>query len=919
LASCFAAGASPAAAELAHTTVTGEYGKEGPKASGLSGGCYVEYESAEHRIYFMANNKIWGLDRTGVGTVSPLGAPFPITVTRGECNDPHMTVDQSSGNIYQVPSQTSIYGFSSAGAPLGGFPASVGGETCGVATTNTGEVWGGNYSGGNVAKFTSAGVANGTIPIGYSLCKIAVDHSNNDLYVSNYGSQIRKYAAPSYTAGIIFPSSSGNPGASVNGARDRIYIPAGSQVKAYDTNTGELVETINFGGGSTTSVAVDEATDTLYIADTGKGAIKEIPAAVVPKATTGEPTGNSSVSGTADPDGGGDVVECFFEFGTTTSYGSTQPCDQATPYSSPTAVTATLPGLVGETLYHYRLVAGNANIGGRNFGADKTITPHNVKGLFTEPATEVTRTSAKLNASFEGNGEETKYKFQWGTTTAYGSESTLTSAGMPTFPPKTFLEFTPTNLLPDTTYHFRVWAENGLGVSPGGDRSFKTLPAVQNLQTNPATGVGAKVATLNASYEGDGDETTYYFEWGKTTSYGTKTPEAGPINPTGPTPLTASLSGLELETVYHYRIVATNSLGTTKGADQSFTTDPAVLGLKALPATEISQESITLNGEFNGIGEPTSYYFEWGLNTKYGKKTPGDDAGAPVGIEQLSSVITDFEAYSTYHFRIVAQNNQGITKSADMTFETLPAPLPSISETAASDVTATKSTMEAQINPNRWATVYLFEYGPSASYGDSTEISASIGSDNLFHPVDDEVPNLTPGTTYHFRAVAINFTGTAYGPDEVFTTPDAPRIDQTSSSGIGATSAHLSAEVSPNSEPTTVYFEYGPSAAYGAGTPSAQIGSGTASQLTGADLSGLTPATTYHFRAVATNQLGTTRGPDQTFVTHTAPPPPVEEVVRRPKKCKKGFVKRHGKCVKKKRKKKKKHHGRHRPSTRING
>ena len=74
-------------------------------------------------------------------------------------------------------------------------------------------------------------------------------------------------------------------------------------------------------------------------------------------------------------------------------------------------------------------------------------------------------------------------------------------------------------------------------------------------------------------------------------------------------------------------------------------------------------------------------------------------------------------------------------------------------------------------------------------------------------------------------------------------------------------------------------------------------------------LSGLAPGTTYHFRVVATNGIGTTNGADQTFTTSPASaggngsgPPPAAQ------KCKAGFVRRHGKCVRKTHHAKRRHH-----------
>jgi hypothetical protein len=336
-----------------------------------------------------------------------------------------------------------------------------------------------------------------------------------------------------------------------------------------------------------------------------------------------------------------------------------------------------------------------------------------------------------------------------------------------------------------------------------------------------------------------------------------------------------------------------------------------VAGVVTGDATEIEQESVTLNGEFTGNGEDTHYYFEYGATTTYGMVSdvpPGKDAGEIAGVNQVSSEIGEFEDYQTYHFRLVASNSFGSTFGDDKTFTAPPAPLPEISGTSSSNVHLSSAVLEAKINPNRAMAVYAFEYGPSTLYSSSTEISLPIGADRAFHPVSSTVRNLQPGTTYHFRAVGINFAGTTYGPDQVLTTPDAPRVDLTFASGLGETTAHLGAQVSPNLAPTTVHFEYGTSD-YGQSTAAGPIGSDATGHEVGADLGGLMPGTTYHFRVVASNEFGTTVGPGQIFTTLPAPAVKQNELP----KCRKGFVRRHGKCVKRHRRSRKHHrHSTHR-------
>src|SRR5262249_54378016 len=159
----------------------------------------------------------------------------------------------------------------------------------------------------------------------------------------------------------------------------------------------------------------------------------------------------------------GEVTSCYFEFSTSPEYNSasTTPCAEGQTYSSPADVSADLTGLVtGETLYHFRLKAGNAT--GTNISSDKTFIPHYVAGLHTDAATETDRNSATLHGSYLGQGEETHVYFKWGTSTAYGEETPVQDiAGNSS---TNAISAALTNILePETVYHYRVVASNGKG------------------------------------------------------------------------------------------------------------------------------------------------------------------------------------------------------------------------------------------------------------------------------------------------------------------------------------------------------------------------------------------------------------------------------------------------------------------------
>lgn len=89
-----------------------------------------------------------------------------------------------------------------------------------------------------------------------------------------------------------------------------------------------------------------------------------------------------------------------------------------------------------------------------------------------------------------------------------------------------------------------------------------------------ASYIRANQALLRAGVIANRSQTTAYFEWGTSTSYGFQTPTRNMGNKYSAVTLGEVLGGLTCDTNYHYRVVAINSNGRTDGVDQSFTTSP---------------------------------------------------------------------------------------------------------------------------------------------------------------------------------------------------------------------------------------------------------------------------------------------------------------------------------------------------------
>jgi hypothetical protein len=99
----------------------------------------------------------------------------------------------------------------------------------------------------------------------------------------------------------------------------------------------------------------------------------------------------------------------------------------------------------------------------------------------------------------------------------------------------------------------------------------------------------------------------------------------------------------------------------------------------------------------------------------------------------------------------------------------------------------------------------------------------------------------------------------------------APGATTGAAASVGQQTVTLTGSVDPNQRATTYFFRYGTTTAYGAVTPTTAAGSGDAAKAVAAAVGGLAPLTTYHYRLVAHNALGTTRGADRTFRTKRQP------------------------------------------------
>jgi hypothetical protein len=184
---------------------------------------------------------------------------------------------------------------------------------------------------------------------------------------------------------------------------------------------------------------------------------------------------SATLNARVNPDGS-NVTECKFEYGTTTGYGHSAEC-KSLPGSgtSPVAVSTKIAGLSPNTEYHFRVVTKSA--AGTVDGPDIAFRTLSVAApsVETKGSGSVGASSATLYASVNPRGGSVSTcKFEYGTSTGYGSSVSCASLPGGGSSPVVVDASISSGLAANTTYHYRVSATNSGGTSKGTDATFKT-------------------------------------------------------------------------------------------------------------------------------------------------------------------------------------------------------------------------------------------------------------------------------------------------------------------------------------------------------------------------------------------------------------------------------------------------------------
>ena len=203
---------------------------------------------------------------------------------------------------------------------------------------------------------------------------------------------------------------------------------------------------------------------------------------------------------------------------------------------------------------------------------------------------------------------------------------------------------------------------------------------IPDVATEPASNVKARSATLNGAVNPhNAGSATCQFVWGTSTSYGNVAPCPVAIPEGGANvPVSVTLSGLQPDTTYHYRLQAGNGNGTNPGEafqDREFTTPGP--GIHSESASVVTAGSVSLGAGIDPNNVSTTYYFQYGTTAAYGANVPappGLELGSGKGDLNVSVHLQGLQAATTYHYHVVAlsePNGEAVTaEGPDETFTT---------------------------------------------------------------------------------------------------------------------------------------------------------------------------------------------------------------------------------------------------------
>lgn len=573
-------------------------------------------------------------------------------------------------------------------------------------------------------------------------------------------------------------------------------------------------------------------------------------------------TDSSAVSGgNITSDGGSAVLSRGIVWSTVSGPDLT---DSNTTDGSGTGLFASMMAdLLPGTVYYVRAYATNAL--GTSYGAEiEFITAAILPTVSTAIVTAITDSSAISGGQVltTGGAAVTARGVVWSTMSnpELGDSQSVDGSGTGIFASNL------TGLEPGVTYYIRAYATNGVGTAYGQELSFTTpavLPTVAisgiSSLTDSSAVIGAEV--LN---QGGAAVTVRGIVWSTNPQPDLNANVIPSGSGTGV--FQEAITGLDPGTIYYVRAYATNSVGTAYSEEITVTT-PAVLPVVVTNVvTAITDSSAVSGGNvlYDGGATITSRGIVWSdtPNPTLAVRNTSDGTGSG----SYTSQIKDLVPGTVYYVRAYATNSVGTAYGQEESFMSAPV-LPQVETDTISSITYNSAVSGGNVTYDGGASVSSrgLVWGTAPAPILDTLFSLNGSGTGSF---TGTMAPLDPGMTYYVRAYATNAAGTAYGQERTFMTPAIlPQV---------VTDTIISLTDSSALSGGTVLFDGGANVilrglVWSEGSnptlDSMRTINGSGEGIFTGTMNVLEPVTTYHYRAYATNTVGTAYGEEKMFST----------------------------------------------------
>ncbi|MDH5218055.1 MAG: hypothetical protein OEX19_10185, partial [Gammaproteobacteria bacterium] len=394
--------------------------------------------------------------------------------------------------------------------------------------------------------------------------------------------------------------------------------------------------------------------------------------------------------------------------------------------------------LTCDTIYQYRIAANVA--GELIFGETKTFITNPcvvVNALLETLDPEImSSTSVSFRAKVDPDGLPTSVYFEYGVDENLDMVTPQYSIGDGKMP-RSF-SWLVNGLLCGSTYQYRAMAvstpiDGGEDVLHAGSILGFVTDACEAINIDRvnvwATKTSASIDVILNTY---GESTEFVLSYGDTEEKIERsksfTVSSGTVH--------LQLKDLQCGTIYYFSVIASNINGGIISDQDSFSTQDCALvpGVFSEPAIDITAKSASLIARVTPNGTATSAYFNYGVESQFDKSTLAEVVGVSFVDQFVSHSITGLLCETTYQYRIVASNEDGVSNGDALSFTTA---------ACGSDELLSPRTESRLLDAGGGFSVVIGSQGSVIAWGDNSEGQLGVDASgiNRFAGIKDETGN----------------------------------------------------------------------------------------------------------------------------------------------------------------------------------